>query len=67
MQPQINEPDHQEHRLQRASTAWKYAMHDAGAKLPTAASSGRSKCFCGAEITVESVSDHVLAAHMEMR
>ncbi len=67
MQPEIGESDYQEHRLQRARTAWKYAMHDAGAKLPTQLASGRSKCFCGAELTAESISDHVLAAHMDMR
>ena len=68
IQPKITEADYQEHRLQRASTAWKYAMHDdAGAKLPTAVSSGRSKCFCGAELTAQNISDHVLAAHMDMR
>ncbi len=67
MQPKIAEADYHEHRLQRAHTAWKYAMHDAGAKLPTEMASGRSKCFCGAELTAETVSDHVLAAHMDMR
>ena len=52
MQPQINEADYQEHRLQRARTARKYAMHDACAKLPTEMANGRSKCFCGAELTM---------------
>ena len=42
-------------------------MHDAGAKLPTEMASGRSKCFCGAELTAENISDHVLAAHKDMR
>jgi hypothetical protein len=67
MQPQITEADYQEHRRQRAFTAWKYAMHDAGAKLPTAVTSGRSKCICGAAIDTRGISDHVLAAHMDMQ
>jgi hypothetical protein len=51
---------------QRAWTAWKYAMHDAGLPLPTQLTSGRSKCFCGAEIDIAGVEDHVTAAHLEM-
>jgi hypothetical protein len=43
MKLQIDGSDYQEHRLQRARTAWKYAMHEAGAKLPTEMASGRSK------------------------
>jgi hypothetical protein len=39
--------DFQAWRFQRDSTAWKYAMWDAGLKLPTRLPTGRSKCFCG--------------------
>jgi hypothetical protein len=35
-------------------------------KLPTQVTSGRSKCFCGADLTIGSVPDHVRSAHREM-
>ena len=55
--------DFQAWRDQRVSTAWKYAMWDGGYKLPTQLPSGRSKCFCGAALTISGVTDHVRAAH----
>ena len=67
LQPKIDEADYQEYRRHRALTAWKYAMHDAGAKLPTEMPSGQSKCFWGAAIDVQGISEHILAAHMDMR
>jgi hypothetical protein len=42
------EADFEECRRERASTAWKYAMWDAGCKMPTQTADGRSRCFCGA-------------------
>ncbi|HEX3876376.1 MAG TPA: hypothetical protein VHW24_05285 [Bryobacteraceae bacterium] len=41
-------------------------MHDAGLPLPTQLTSGRSKCFCGAEIDIAGMQAHVAAAHLEM-
>jgi hypothetical protein len=66
LQPRIEETDYHEHRRQRAWTAWKYAMHDAGLPLPTQLASGRARCLCGVEIDNKGVSDHVAAAHLEM-
>jgi hypothetical protein len=45
--PKCAPTDFEEYRRQRARTAWKYAMHDAGAKMPTQLPSGRSRCSCG--------------------
>jgi hypothetical protein len=45
------------------STSWKYAMWDRGCKLPTQLPTGRSKCFCGADLTISGVPDHIRAAH----
>jgi len=59
------EADFPEYRRHRASTAWKYAMWDAGCKLPTQMADGRSPCFCGAEIDIASMDQHIYAAHME--
>jgi hypothetical protein len=59
------EADFREYRRHRASTAWKYAMWDAGCKLPTQTADGRARCFCGAEITIADMDEHVYAAHME--
>jgi hypothetical protein len=60
------EADFQAWRYQRDSTAWKYAMWDAGLKMPTQLPSGRSKCFCGADLTISGVPDHVRSAHARM-
>jgi hypothetical protein len=58
--------DFQAWRYQRDSTAWKYAMWDGGFKLPTQLPSGRSKCFCGADLTIGNVTDYVRSAHARM-
>jgi hypothetical protein len=60
------EADFLEYRRDRASTAWKYAMWDAGCKLPTQTADGRSRCFCGAEIGIADMDQHICAAHMEI-
>jgi hypothetical protein len=39
-------------------------MWDRGCKLPTQLPAGRSKCFCGADLTISGVTDPVRAAHM---
>jgi hypothetical protein len=39
-------------------------MHDTGTLLPTQMASGRSHCFCGAEIDIKGVDQHVREAHM---
>jgi hypothetical protein len=57
--------DFAEHRYQRAAAAWKYSMWDAGCRMPTQTVDDRSRCFCGAQITAKSTSDHIRARHME--
>jgi len=57
------EADFQEYRRHRASTAWKYAMWDAGCKLPTQTADGRARCFCGAVIGIADMDEHIYAAH----
>jgi hypothetical protein len=52
------EADFEEWRYDRDFTAWKYAMWDAGMKMPTQTQDGRSRCFCGAEITNANAGDH---------
>jgi hypothetical protein len=52
-------------RKQRAWTAWKYAMRDAGLPLPTQLSSGRARCFCGATIDIRGTAPHVYQAHLQ--
>ena len=64
--PRCTEPDFAEHRRHRAFTSWKYKMHDEGMKLPTQLTSGISKCFCGAPLTIASVDSHIEQAHMDM-
>jgi hypothetical protein len=67
VEPKITPEAYAAHRRQRAWTAWKYAMQDAGLPLPTQLTSGRSKCFCGAEIDIAGLDAHVAAAHLEMQ
>jgi hypothetical protein len=40
-------------------------MSDAGCKVPTQMADGRSRCFCGAEVTIANMHEHIYAAHME--
>jgi hypothetical protein len=63
--PTLKESDFQEYRREHAWTAWRYAMWDAGYRMPTQTPSGRSRCFCGAEINTAGASEHVYAAHVE--
>ncbi|MBR1302173.1 hypothetical protein [Bradyrhizobium sp. AUGA SZCCT0042] len=63
--PRCTEADLTEHRRQRAWTAWKYAMHDAGLPLPTQLASGRARCLCGAAIDIAVTDHHVYHAHMD--
>jgi hypothetical protein len=62
--PHCTEADFAEHRSQRAFTAWKYAMHEAGLPLPTQSVTGRARCFCGAAIDPAGTNQHVYEAHM---
>jgi hypothetical protein len=62
--PQVTENDLVEHRRQRARDAWKQTMRASGAKLPTQVADGRSRCYCGAEIDIAGMDQHVYAAHM---
>ena len=61
--PGCIDADFAEHREHRAWTTWKYAMHDAGLRLPTQVACGRARCFCGAEIDIASMSPHVNERH----
>jgi hypothetical protein len=62
------EADYQAWRDNRDLTAWRYAMWDAGMKMPTQTQDGTARCFCGATITIASVESHVRAAHkMKLR
>jgi hypothetical protein len=61
--PLKDEADFQEWRDFRDWTSWKYAMHAANCELPTQTTNGRSRCFCGAEIDLNSTLDHVFSDH----
>jgi hypothetical protein len=62
--PKYTEADLEEYRRQEAWTAWKYAMHDAGCRMPTQCASGVARCFCGATIDIQGTATHAYAAHM---
>ena len=57
------EADFEAWRDQQAWTAWKYAMRDAGCRLPTQVTALRSWCFCGAEIGL-ACEEHVYTSNM---
>jgi hypothetical protein len=45
--PKVTEADLAEYRRQRAWTAWKYAMCDAGCRMPTLMANGRFVVLIG--------------------
>ena len=61
--PKLTEADFEAWRRHRDFTAWKYAMHDLGLKLPTATTAGVARCLCGATITNASCDEHIHSAH----
>src|SRR5215831_10188586 len=50
-------------RRSRDFHAWKRTMWDQDIEMPTQRTVGRSRCFCGAEVTTESVARHIQEAH----
>ena len=64
--PQLSETAFDECRRSRAFHTWKGRMWSCGCRLPTEETSGRSHCFCGAEIAVSGVSEHIYSAHLTM-
>lgn len=67
LEPQITPAMADEWLKSEASTAWKYAMWEAGCKMPAQVPTGVSRCFCGAEITAETMPAHVYDKHMTTR
>jgi hypothetical protein len=61
--PKVIEAGFQEWRDQRDLTAWKYAMWDVNAKMPTQMPNVRSRCFCGAPIDIADMHRHALTVH----
>jgi hypothetical protein len=62
--PEITEADGLEHLRRNAHIAWKHKMWDTHCPLPTQVADGRSRCYCGAEITIANVDSHIDAEHM---
>jgi hypothetical protein len=63
LMPQLSENAFEEWRQTRAFHAWKEKMWECGRRLPTQERSGRSACFCGAAIDMETADRHILDAH----
>lgn len=64
LQPEIPATAFDEKRYWTAFHRWKYQMWDCGCQMPTQNTSGRSTCFCGAEIGVDCEA-HIRENHME--
>jgi hypothetical protein len=62
LEPKLTEDDFETYRRSRAFRAWAQAMWDAGCRLPTQEANGRSRCFCGAAIDNQTMSQHVYSA-----
>ena len=62
--PKCTEADFDNCRRERAWTSWKYAMLDAGLKLPTQSSDQRARCLCGVPIDISGMAAHVYTVHM---
>ncbi len=58
LRPQITPEMRTEWLEHTAHTSWKYAMW-AGCKMPTQSTTGRSHCFCGAEIVTGGTLEHI--------
>ncbi len=65
--PFLSETHFEAYRRDRAFQKWKRRMWDEGAKLPTQLASGKSTCFCGAAITLQSTEQHVYERHMDLK
>lgn len=63
LEPTLTDENYEAWRDDRDATAWKYRMWDEHCRMPAQTRDGRSRCFCGAEITSASVSDHVRTTH----
>jgi hypothetical protein len=63
LKPKVTEESYERWRDKRDSTAWMYRMWEKKLLLPTQTRDGRSRCFCGAEITIASIPKHVRTAH----
>ena len=62
----IKSEDHfQEWRDFRDFTEWKYTMWGSHLPLPTQTTTGVSKCFCGAEISMAQTETHIRAVHAQ--
>lgn len=59
----LAEADYDRWRDQRDWTAWLHRMHDQKLLLPTQTREGRSRCFCGEEITIVSAMEHSRTTH----
>ncbi|MCK1379580.1 hypothetical protein IVB33_18865 [Bradyrhizobium sp. 24] len=59
----MTETDYEVWRRDRDWTAWKYRMWAEHRPMPTQSQTGMSRCFCGAELSIGNVADHVITAH----
>jgi hypothetical protein len=65
--PLKTEGHFQEWRDFRDFTKWKDAMRDTKLPLPTQSTTGVSKCFCGAELSIKDVPNHIRTVHTQMK
>lgn len=63
LKPRITDEDYERWRCERDYTAWKKRMRDKKLPMPTQTRNGRARCFCGDEITNDSIPDHIRKAH----
>jgi hypothetical protein len=63
--PQIPEGAFDEWKRSRAFDLWIKCMWADGKPLPTQTASGRSACFCGAPVDLQTMSQHIYDQHME--
>jgi hypothetical protein len=59
------EADFQEYPRYRASDAWKQTMWKPAVSCRPKPQTARSRCFCGAAISIANMDEHSYAAHME--
>jgi hypothetical protein len=61
--PRLSQGQLQEWLDHHNMVAWKRQVHDRGLPLPTQRADSQACCFCGIEITLRNMNQHILRQH----
>lgn len=63
LRPQITPDMRDQWRRHNEFITWKYAMWKENCQMPSQSITGRSRCFCGDELSMADVPAHIAAKH----